>query len=153
MRIVQYTYPATRRPAFAPGALARSPWFGLESEIDRLFASTLTDFVGQPANDLTFPVDLFEDQHHVHVRAELPGVSREDLGVELVEGVLNITATRRSPAAAEPSAAACSFSRSVAIPAEVRAEGISATYENGVLTVSLPKREEAKPRKINIAVK
>ena len=146
--IIQYTNPrSSLLPAF--GLPARSPWVGLEGEIDRLFESALSDFV-TPAYGNRFPVDLYEDKDHTYVRAELPGVNRDDLNVEMVEGYLTISATRKTkgPEGEESFA----FSRSVAIPDEVHADQVSAAYENGVLTVTLPKKEEAKPRKISVAV-
>ncbi len=152
MRLVRYTYPTTR--SFSPvyGALARSPWTGLESELDRLLDSALS---GQAApTGARFPVDLYEDKDNTYVRAELPGVNREDIGVELVDGQLNLTATRKTPAAGEQPAQTYSLNRSVTVPdTVVEADKITAAYENGILTVALPKREASKPRKVTVAVK
>jgi len=155
MRLVRYTYPNYR--SFVPvlGSLARSPWPGLENEIDRLFESAL------PVPVSRFPVDLFEDQANAYVRAELPGVSRDDINVELADGVITVTATRKTPATegpadstgAQPAEKSTSVTRSVTLPYEVQADKVGATYENGVLTVTLPKREEAQPKKITVAVK
>jgi HSP20 family protein len=149
MRITRYTYPTTRTYAPALGSLRQSPWAGLETEIDRFFESALGDLVGSPATD-SFPVDLFEDKDNAYVRAELPGVNRTDLGVEVVDGYLNLTATRKTKHGDDEESA--SFSRSVNLPENVQADKVSAAYENGVLTVTLPKKEEAKPRKVAVAV-
>jgi HSP20 family protein len=159
MRIVRYNYPSYRSPVTALGRFSPSPWSGLENEIDHLFETALTSFA-DPAASSRFPVDLFEDKDHIFVRAELPGVNRDDINVEMVEDYLTITASRKTKPAdaakengavtADPS---FSFSRSVSIPDEVQADKVSASYENGLLTVTLPKREEAKPRKITVAVK
>jgi HSP20 family protein len=152
MRLVRYTYPTFRSLAPALGGFARSPWSGLESEIDRLFETALTDFgSGTPAS--RFPVDLFEDKDHTYVRAELPGVGKDDINVEVVDGYLNLTAARKTPAADGKGEESFSFSRSIALNDSVHADKVSASYENGVLTVTLPKREEAKPKKITVAVK
>ncbi len=145
MRIVRYNYPSYRSVA-----LSRSPWSGLEGEIDRLFQSTLGDFPGVPASG-RFPVDLYEDKDNTYVRAELPGIDRADLNVELVDDSLNISATRKTRVGEGEQTVA--LNRSVSVPdAAVQTEKISAAYENGVLTVTLPKREEAKPRKVTVAV-
>ena len=160
MNIVRYTYPSYRSLAALPGRFARSPWGGLESEIDRLFAASLPVFANA-ATDTGFPVDLYEDQNHAYVRAELPGVNRDDIQVEMTDGTLTITAARKTPATGSGQAPATdgqpgqtsSFSRSLTIPAEISADQVSAAYENGILTVTLPKREEAKPKKITVAVK
>lgn len=149
MRLVRYTYPYR---TFAPTFGARSPWSGLESEIDRLFETALTDFNGSSAAN-RFPVDLFEDKENTYVRAELPGVTRDDINVEMVDGYLTIAATRKTPGADGKAEESFSFSRSISIADEVQADKVSAAYENGVLTVTLPKREEAKPKKITVAVK
>ncbi len=153
MRIVRYTYPSFRSPVSTLGGFSRSPWSGLESEIDRLFETALGSF-SDPASATRFPVDLYEDKDNTYVRAELPGINREDLNVEMVEDYLTISASRKTPAANEDSEGeqSFSFSRSVTIPGQVQADKVNATYENGVLTVTLPKREETKPRKVTVAV-
>lgn len=149
MRLVRYTYPSLRNlSAFAPAQ--RSAWSGLETEIDRLFHSALSDFVS-PAASTHFPTDLYEDKDNVYVRAELPGIKRDDINVEMTDGYLTISATRKSGEGEQ--AESFSFSRSVNIADEVQADQVAATYENGVLTVTLPKREEAKPKKITVTVK
>ena len=70
--------------------------------------------------------------------------------VEMVDDYLTITAARKSKEGEKEQS--FSFSRSVTIPDAVQADKVAAAYENGVLTVTLPKREEAKPRKISINV-
>ena len=150
MRLVRYTYPSFRTLTPALG-LPRSPWSGLESEIDRLFETALSGFGADAPN--RFPVDLYEDKDNTYLRAELPGVAREDINVEMTDGYLTVSAARKTPAAEGAGERSFSFSRSVSIPEEVHADKVSASYENGVLTVTLPKREEAKPRKISVAVK
>ena len=145
MRIVRYTYPNTRNLAAGFGRL---PWSGLEGELDRLFETALSTVTG--SSDNRFPIDLYEDKDHTYVRAELPGVNRDDINVEMVEGYLNITAARKQKVGEEEQS--FSFSRSVTVPDTVQSDKVAASYENGVLTVTLPKREEAKPRKISVAV-
>jgi HSP20 family protein len=152
MRLVRYTYPSFRNLAPAAGGFQRSPWTGLESEIDRLFETALSDF-GGGASATRFPADLYEDKDNIYVRAELPGVNRDDINVEMVEDYLTVSATRKSPAGEGQGEESFSFSRSINIADDVQADKVTATYENGVLTVTLPKREEAKPRKITVSVK
>ena len=137
MRILSTQYPAIR-----------SPWIGLENEIDRLFEASLAG-LSTPATRV--PVDLYEDRENAYVRAELPGVAREDVGVEMIDGYLTLEATRRQQG---PSGVQTTrLSRSVAIPEEVQADKVSAALENGVLTVTLPKREESRPRRVTVAIK
>ncbi len=146
MRLVRYAYPNTH-------SLARlnafpSPWAGLEGEIDRLFGTVLGDY-SAPAAD-RFPVDLYEDKDNLFVRAELPGIDRSDINVEVIENYLNLTAARKTKE--DGKEASFSFSRSVAIPESVQSDKVAAQYQDGVLTVTLPKKEEAKPRKVAVSV-
>lgn len=147
--LIRYTNPrSSLLPSF--GFSNPVPWTGLETDIDRWFESTLSDFLS-PTWENRFPVDLYEDKEHTYVRADLPGVDRPDINVEMVNGYLTISATRKTkgPEGGESFA----LSRSVAIPEDVHADQVSAAYENGVLTVTLPKKEEPKPRKITVEVK
>jgi HSP20 family protein len=123
---------------------AHQPWAGLESEIDRLFDAALADFASPAAP--RFPVDLYEDKDNYYVRAELPGVNRDAINVEMVEGYLTLNATRQD------GGESFRLTRSIAIPDSVQADKVSAALDLGVLTVTLPKQEQAKPRKIAITV-
>ena len=145
MRLVHYSYPSFR--SLSP--FSRSPWSGLESEIDQWFESAFSDFNGAATS--RFPVDLYEDENNTYVRAELPGVNRDDINVEMTDGYLTIAATRKAGTEGQDEQSV-SFSRAVSIADEVESAKVSAAYENGVLTVTLPKREQAKPKKISVAV-
>ena len=150
MRLVRYNYPTFHlTPALS--RFQRSPWAGLETEIDRLFENSLHEFGN--VSPTRFPVDLYEDKDNTYVRAELPGVSRDDINVEMTDGYLTIAASRKTAANEGEAGESFSFSRAVSIADEVQADKVTAAYENGVLTVTLPKREEAKPKKISVAVK
>ncbi len=147
MRIIRYTQP-TGRTYCAP--LARSPWAGLEAEVSRLFAAARSDQV--PAETAgRFPLDIYEAAHLTTVRAELPGVERAAISVELAEGTLQIVAKRVHKTGDREETV--NLRRSVLVPeGTVQADKVSAAYENGVLTVTLPKCEEAKPKKVTVAV-
>jgi HSP20 family protein len=144
MRLIRY-----KTPTYAPAA---NP--SLFDEMDRLFEAAFPnggfDWKGQ------FPIDLYRDKDAFVVRAELPGFRREDLAIDLDDGVLTITGTQKAETKAEAKTEAAQerrVTRAVALPENVDVEKIAAAYENGVLTVTLPKREEAKPRQVNIEVK
>ena len=139
------SYQPTRSAVLFPALARRTIWSGLETEIDRMFETALADF-SAPAAAPRFPVDLYEDKDNLYVRAELPGVARDAINVEVVEDFLNLNATRKS---GEES---FSLTRSINIPEAVQADKVSAAYENGVLTVTLPKQEQVKPRKITVSV-
>jgi len=147
MNLIRYHYPRVGSLGSANG---RSPWHGLESEFDRFFESALGSFA---APEDRFPVDLYEDDDNSYVRAELPGLAREDIGLELVNGYLGISAEKKVTDDDGKVTETFSMNRSINVPHETQADKISAAFENGVLTVTLPKREEAKPKKISIEVK
>lgn len=144
MRYIQFTRPAAWLPPLSGGRLAAPR---LEDEVGWLFGPALNAFAGQSSQ---FPVDLYEDKENTYVRAELPGVNRDAIGVEIVDGSLSIQATRKQRQG--DAEASVPLSRLIAIPGEVQADKVAAAYENGVLTVTLPRREETKPRKINVSV-
>ena len=122
---------------------------------DRFFGwwgSPTTELVGQ-----WWPVlELAEKEDHVIVRAEMPGLKREDIDVSVHGNVLTLSGEKKEEA--EPREGACycserrygSFRRDITLPAEVDADKVEATYKDGVLTLTLPKVEEAKTKKIAI---
>lgn len=97
-----------------------------------------------------FPIDLYEDKDNTYVRAELPGVNRDAISVEMNEGSLSIQASRKETTS--EGEGTVSFNRLVSIPDEVDSAKVTATYENGILTVTLPRREASKPKKISVSV-
>jgi HSP20 family protein len=149
MRFIQYTNPDARVVAPATRFGGRFDPAGVENEIDWLFRAALTGFAGS-AQGGQFPVDLYEDKNNTYVRAELPGVTRDAISVEIIDGSLSLQASRKEKSGENE--ATVSFNRLVSIPDEVQADKVSAAYENGILTVTLPRKEEAKPKKISVAV-
>lgn len=147
MRMVRYANQNFRSPG--SGLAAVSPWTGLESEIDRLFNTALINF-GPSRLGHQFPVGVYEDANNTYVRAELPGVNRDEINVEVVDGNLNISAARKQKNGDVEES--FSFSRSINLPEGIHTDRVAATYENGILTITLPKREEAKPKKISVSV-
>ncbi len=142
MALIRYSYPFSGLAAYG---VSRSPWRGLENEINRLFDSTSAN----GGADWQIPVNVYEDKDNTYVRAELPGVAREDVNLQLVEETLTISAVRKQKTGEKEES--FSSSRSVVVPDRVQADKVSAAYENGVLTVTLPKREETKPRQITVS--
>lgn len=101
-------------------------------------------------------LDLYEDKDSFVVKAELPGMKREDIEVSLHEGSLSISGERKGE---EKHAGADvyrterffgRFQRTVALPTPVAADKVKAAYKDGVLTITLPKTEEAKPKQIEV---
>ena len=124
-------------------------------EIDRL-NHMLTDFYGAGRSWMP-AVDIFETQDHEYVvKAELPDLKREDIAVTFENGVLTLAGERKTEFDAGQGTYHRServygrFSRSFTLPATVDANRIQASYKDGVLTVRVPQREEAKPRQIAV---
>jgi len=144
--ITHYTQP--RAGGLWP-AFHRGPWGGLDTHLERMLnrAFAATEGFGAGGH---FPIDLYEDKDNTYVRAALPGIPRADINVEFIDGVLNISATRKTKS--KDGEQTVSFKRSVLAPDNTDGEKITASCENGELTVTLPKREPAKPRAITVAV-
>jgi HSP20 family protein len=102
--------------------------------------------------------DLIESETHYVLRADLPGVAEDDISVELNEDMLTISGERRSENQERMAGyhrverISGSFRRSVRLPEGVDGEAITATFDRGVLEVSVPKPEQPKPRKVQITV-
>jgi len=131
----------------------------LREEIDRLFENPLGD-VTQPFMSGWMPaVDLYEDKENFVVRAEVPGMKKEDIDISLHEGVLTISGERKQEKKHEEEDIYRSerffgrFHRTISLPRGVSGEKVSASYKDGILTVTLPKAEEAKPKQIPVSVK
>ena len=127
-------------------------------EIDRL-NEMFSSFMGGAglARNWVPPVDIYEtDNHEVVIKAELPEMKREDISVTFENNVLTLKGERKFETEVPRDRFQRferfygSFSRSFTLPATVDAAKISAAYKDGVLTVRLPQREEAKPKQIAI---
>jgi HSP20 family protein len=126
-------------------------------EIDRL-NRMFADFYGETFNRGWLPpVDIYEsDEHEFVIKAELPEMKREDISLTFENNVLTLRGERTFEQEAkrehfhrvERSYGA--FSRSFTLPNTVDASRISAAYKDGVLTVRLPQREDAKPKQISV---
>jgi len=104
-------------------------------------------------------VDVFEDANAIRVVAELPGLKPEDVQITLEDGTLTIRGEKKQ-GAEETTERVHRYERSYGVfqrafrlPDSVDGDRVDAAYENGVLTVTLPKAERAKPRKIQVSVK
>jgi HSP20 family protein len=144
--------------------LSAWPSFGrladLREEIDRLFDSPLTGFspVLQRLGDWSPALDIHEDKENLVVKAELPGIKKEEVSVSFQDGCLTISGERKAETKSEDTEVYHTerffgrFQRTVALPAAVAADKVKAQYHDGVLIVTLPKTEEAKPKQIDISV-
>ena len=132
----------------------------LRDEIDRLFESPVQQFAGSsqllrggwgPA------LDVYEDKDNLTVKAELPGMKREEIEVSLHDGALTISGERKSEMHEKAEVYRSErfvgrFQRAVTLPSPVAADKVKASYKDGILTVTLPKTEESKPKQIDVNV-
>ena len=104
------------------------------------------------------PVDILESKDSYLIRAELPGMQKEDFNLELKDSTLTLTGERKFEETANGvdyhrvERVAGKFSRSFYLPQTVKHDAIKATYRNGILEVHVPKAEEAKPKQITVSV-
>ena len=140
-----------------------SDFIGIQRDINRLFDHFLR---GGVQADETFDtsywtpaVDIAEQENEYAVKVELPGVSKEDVKISLESNILTIKGekkqekeeTKKNLHRVERSYGM--FQRSFTLPSTVKSDKIDATFIDGVLTITLPKVEEAKPKQIEVKVK
>ncbi len=147
MKLVRYQHPLARNF----GDLDR--WFrSPEDGFGRLFelAERLS---GAPSSGTSyFGADLFEDDDHYYAQLEMPGVKKDDLKIELHDHQLTVVWERRVDEKAKDTERhdQTSLRRVVAVPEGIDADKVSAKLEDGILTVTLPKSAERKPREIKV---
>lgn len=130
---------------------------GLHDEMSRLFSGVGPSEGNEFARGAWTPrVDIFEEKDNLIVEAELPGLNREDFDVSVENNVLTLKGERKFEKTEERDnfhrveRSYGSFTRQFTLPQTVTAEGATADFDNGVLRISLPKREETKARRIEI---
>jgi HSP20 family protein len=134
----------------------------LQSEMNRLFNtffdSPTTAGNGGGARRWIPSMDLVETETHYVLRADLPGLGEEDVSIELDDNVLTVSGERKSEHDEKNEGfhrverSFGTFRRSLTLPDGVDAEAIAATFDKGVLEVTIPKPEERKPRRVAIKV-
>jgi HSP20 family protein len=132
----------------------------LRQAMDRLFEDS---FVGLPRLTMNgsgeFPIDIYQDKKNLVVKAALPGVKPEELDITIADDILTIRGEHKEEQEAKEDDYIHreryygAFSRSVAIPTKVKSDKAEATFEEGVLTLTLPKAEEIKPRQVKVKPK
>jgi HSP20 family protein len=134
----------------------------LQNEVNRLF-NTAFDAPAPGGNGNTLrrwmpPMDLVETNDHFVLRADLPGMSEEDVNIEVEDRVLTVSGERKAEHETTKEGyhrverAFGAFSRSLTLPEGVDAEAVEASFDRGVLEIRIPKPEQRKPRKISIGV-
>jgi HSP20 family protein len=132
----------------------------LRDELDSLFELPfLSNFADQTQlfSGWTPSLDLYQTADNLVAVVELPGMRKEDIEISLHEGMLTISGERKQQTPENEKAERSEryigkFRRSITLPTRVDASKVSATYKDGMLTVTLPKAEEAKPRQIQVNI-
>ena len=133
----------------------------LRDEIDRLFDSplnALTSNSQQFLNGWLPTVDLYENRDDLVLKAELPGMKKEDIDISLHGDVLTLSGERKEEETFDKAETYRAerflgrFQRTLTLPVTVDASKVQASYQDGILTVTLPKAEEAKPKQIQVKV-
>jgi HSP20 family protein len=130
-----------------------------DSQLNRLF----TDFFGRATQEQNLTtwapaVDIYEGQNELVVKADLPDVKPEELDIRVENNILTIRGERKFEKKVDEKdylrveRAYGSFARSFSLANTVNTDAIKADYKDGVLTLSVPKREEAKPKQIKVNV-
>jgi HSP20 family protein len=132
----------------------------LRQAMDRLFEDS---FVGLPRLTMNgsgeFPIDIYQDKKNLVVKAALPGVKPEELDITIADDILTIRGEHKEEQESEEDDYIHreryygAFSRSVAIPTKVKSDKAEASFEEGVLTLTLPKAGEIKPRQVKVKPK
>ena len=147
MQLIRYERPELGLPSARLGNWFRRPfWEGTAFPSLFDWDELWEDFA--PGRRLA--ADLYEDEDAYHARFELPGVKKKQLKVELENAVLTVSFEHRTGGGEGGEESVQSYSRSLSVPDGVVAEKVNATLKDGILTVTMPKAEARKPRKIDI---
>jgi HSP20 family protein len=153
MSLIRY-----QAPELAPWS-ASDRWSTLKDELNSLFE--LPFWSGSPRAGQLFTawspaLDLYQSTDNIVAVVELPGMRKEDIEISLHDGTLTISGERKRESndgdqAERTERYIGTFRRSIALPTRVDASKVSATYRDGILTVTLPKAEEVKPKQIRVS--
>ena len=136
------------------------PYHGLRAfsqEVNRLFDAERPHNANTPA-DLEIRVDIEEAEEALTLRADLPGVDKKAIKVNVEKGFLTISGERKQEKSGEKGTfrrmerAFGNFSRTFKLPPSADDAQIAAKYQDGVLTITLPKKENSKPRKVEVSI-
>jgi len=139
---------------------ALDQWTDLRDEMNRLFDLPMAGNFARQAqlfSGWTPALDLYQNNDNVVAVVEVPGMRKEDIDISLHDGMLTIAGERQSSSSEGENAERTErfsgkFRRSITLPKRVEADKVSASYKDGILTVTLPKAEEAKPKKVEVTV-
>src|SRR5438552_18334444 len=144
---------------YQPPWSALDRWSNLRDELNSFFDMPFSSGFGRTSQLFTGwspALDLYETGDHFVAVIELPGMRKEDIDISLHDGALTISGERKHESTNGETAQRSeryvgTFRRSIALPTRVDATKVSATYQEGILKVTLPKAEEAKPKQIEVS--
>jgi len=129
----------------------------IQEEVNRLFDGSLSRY-GQLERAFNPALDLFEDENSIHVKVELPGLSKEDVNITVHDSLLTIKGEKRQETEKKDAnvyrveRTFGSFARTIELPTGVDASKVDARFKDGLLQITLPKTEAAKPKEIEVKV-
>ena len=131
----------------------------LRDDMDRFFNT----FFGRPPEEVegfwSPTVDIEEDNENFLVKAELPGLKKEDIKISVRGNILSVSGERKHESETKSKTfhrieRSCGrFSRTIALSSDVDSDKVKATYKDGILTITLPKPESSKPNEIEVEIK
>ena len=128
----------------------------LQSEVNRVFDAFFGNGAGTRTRRWVPPMDLVETDQDLVLRADLPGVSSDDVNIDVKDGILTVSGERRAEHEEKSEGfyrverAFGNFSRSLSLPRGVDPDAVTADFTDGVLEVRIPKPEERKPHRVEI---
>jgi HSP20 family protein len=146
--------------AWHPVSDLASEFVNMQREIDKMF-DRFRGGISDDSNSSAFMpvVDIVERKDDYLVKVELPGVNKNDVKITIQNDILTIRGEKKLEKETKDEnyhrveRSYGTFQRSFTLPSSVKSDKIDATYDNGVLSISLPKAEEAKPKEIEVKVK
>jgi len=154
MALIRY-----QAPELAPWEAA-DRWSNLRDDLNSFFELPFWSSFGRGGQLFTGwspALDLYQNNDNVVAVIELPGMRKEEIEISLHDGTLTISGERKRESSSNGDNAERTeryigaFRRSIALPTRVDANKVSATYRDGILTVTLPKAEEVKPKQIQVS--
>ncbi len=130
----------------------------LQDRMNRLFRESQGPEESLTTSSFAPPVDVYEDEHNVSLKIEVPGIDEKDIDVLIENNVLTVHGERKFEKEEKEEnfrrveRQYGSFIRTFTLPTTVDAEKVSANYDKGVLKIALPKKAEAKPKQIKVNV-
>jgi HSP20 family protein len=134
----------------------------LQERLNRMFSEPFNPVTSQEslaAGAFVPPVDVYEDEKNIRLKMEVPGIEEKDIDIRLENNLLTVRGERKMESETKEEnyhrieRSYGSFSRSFTLPTSVNTEDVKANYAKGVLTITLAKRAEARPKQIKVEVK